>query len=195
MTPPAVCLALLLDASASVDTQAWRLMIEGHAEAFRQPAVIRAAETDGLAVAVMQFSDAPSPATWRILRTEAETRRYAAQIAAQPRQHMAGTNTGRAIHAALDAMETGPAREQPVIDVAPDGAASEWDDVRTARERAQNIGARINAIGVVTTADPDPEPWLRQEIITADGFVIVADGWADFARAISRKIRMEIGAQ
>lgn len=195
MTPPAVCLALLLDASASVDTQAWRLMLDGHAEAFRQPAVIRAAETDGLAVAVMQFSDAPSAATWRILRTEAETRRYAAQIAAQPRQYMAGTNTGRAIHAALDAMEAGPACEQHVIDVATDGAASDWEDVRTARERAQNIGVRINAVGVVTTADPDPEPWLRAEIITADGFAIIADGWGDFARAVSRKLVIEVSAR
>jgi Ca-activated chloride channel family protein len=184
-----------LDASASVDTQAWRLMLDGHAQAFTQPAVIRAAETGGLAVALIQFSDAPSPATWRILRTEAETRRYAAQIAAQTRQHMAGTNTGRAIHAALDAMESGPACETHVIDVATDGAASDWAEVRTARERAQNIGVRINAVGIVTTADPDPEQWLREEIITADGFAIVADGWGDFARAISRKIRMEIGAR
>jgi Ca-activated chloride channel homolog len=146
-------------------------------------------------VALIQFSDAPSPATWRILRTEAETRRYAAQIASMRREHMAGTNTGRAIHAALDAMETGPSCEQHVIDVATDGAASDWEDVRTARQRAQEAGVRINALGVVTTADPEPEHWLRAEIITPDGFALVADGWSDFARAVARKLTMEVSAR
>ena len=195
ISAPAVCLALLIDASASVDTQAWRLMLDGHARGFAQPAVIRAVEADGLAVAVIQFSDAPSPATWRILQSAADARVYAAQIAAMPRLAMAGTNTGRAIHAALDAMEAGPACDQHVIDVATDGAASDWEDVRSARARASALGVRINAVGVVTSADPEPEPWLRAELITEDGFALVAEGWGDFARAIGRKLVLEIGAR
>lgn len=195
MTAPAVCLVMLLDASASVDDAAWRLMLNGHAEAFRTPAIVRAAEQDGLAVMAIQYSDAHTSTGWRVLRTAADAAAFAGLFHRMSRDHGGGTNTGRAMLAALDAMDAGPACEQHVIDVATDGPANDWDQVRIARERAQHLGVRVNALGIVTHADPNPEHWLRAEVITADGFAIVAQGWGDFARAVARKLVMEVSAR
>lgn len=71
MTACAVALVLLLDVSGSIDAAAWRLQVEGHAEALTAPAVVRQVEREGVAVALVQFDHgARLVLPWRVLRAQ-----------------------------------------------------------------------------------------------------------------------------
>lgn len=198
MSAPAVCLALLLDVSASVDHSAYDLMRRGHAEAFHAPAVTRAIETDGLAVMVVQFSDYPHVTQpWRVLRTRQQAAAFAAQMAQMPRVAFAGTNTGLAVAVTLRAMQAAPACEQFVADIVTDGPSNDPGDLADARDEATQLGVRINALLVETSAaEPqEAERWAREHLTTPDGFALVAHGWERFAAAFARKLSMEVSAR
>ncbi|MBY0338413.1 MAG: DUF1194 domain-containing protein, partial [Acetobacteraceae bacterium] len=61
-----------------------------------------------------------------------------------------------------------------------------------ARDAAALRGARINAIAVGPAEAAD---WLRAHAVTPGGFVIAAEGWADYPAAIRRKLTLEVAAR
>lgn len=194
MTSFAVCLLLLLDVSGSVKADHWTLMRHGHAAAFRSPAVIRAIEAGGVAVADMQFASLPlPPSSWRILTSHADSLAYATRLETLPRQSNGFTATGAALHVALDAFNTAPGCDEFIIDLVTDGPADDRHAVPLARDEAMASGIRINAVIVRTDSTPsDATAWLRENAITADGFARIAEGWSDVPRAIGRKLALEL---
>jgi hypothetical protein len=191
MTGCALALVLLLDASASIFPQDWRLQAEGHASAFEDDAVLRAiARGPGLAVTALSFSDdAREMVPWRILNSAQEARDFAAELRAAPRGEAAGTEIGGALFAAMDRLAEAPCTpEEEVIDLVTDVEAPE---ARThqARAYAEAQGVRINALGV---GAEDAGDWLREHAITPGGFAIAAPDWGSFAAAIRRKVTLEL---
>ncbi len=198
MTPPAVCLALLLDVSSSVDAPAFDLMRRGHAEAFHAPAITRAIEADGVAVSVIQFSDfAHTVQPWRVLSSAGHAADFAALINRMERVAFGGTNTGLAVASAIRDMRAAPACEQFVVDVVTDGPPNDPADLADAHALATEAGIRINALIVETSAaEPDDAArWARESLTTPDGFALVAHGWERFASAFARKLTMEVSAR
>lgn len=190
----AVALVLLLDASASILPQEWALQRDAHAAAFRDTGVAAAIEREGgVAVTALAFSDATTTMVpWRHLRSAAEAARFAEELAAAPRGPALGTDIGGALEAGLAALEEAPcAADQEVIDLVTDGEA-EALPVEAARTRAEERGVRINALGV---GAPGAEEWLRAHAVTAGGFALGATTWADFPRAIRRKLALELAAR
>lgn len=187
----AVALVLLLDASASITPPDWRLQLEGHADAIEAigPTVQRG---EPVAVAAFAFSELVQPLVrWRLIRTEADAREVAAELRQAPRGQMGGTEIPHALRVARNAMADAPCQaEQEVIDLVTDGEAH---GPATARERdlAAAEGVRINALGV---GSPEAADWLRQHAVTPGGFVMQVERWEDFARAIRRKIALEVAS-
>lgn len=195
MNPCAVALVLALDVSGSINGDAWIAQRDGHAAAFRAPAVTRAIARDGLAAAVIQWDTTPRTALgWRVLRSAEDAERMAADIAAMPRLGGGSTFTGAAITAALALLETAPCGDQETIDLVTDGPGD--GPVAEAREAAVTAGVRINGLGVRTShpVGGDPVEWLREHVATPGGFVAEANGWGEFADAVRRKLSTEIGA-
>lgn len=192
-----VCLALLLDASGSVDAEAFALMREGHAAGFRQPAVLRAIEAEGVAVRVVQFATVPVPVMgWQVLRSRAQAEALAVAFEGMPRATIGGTATGLALAESVAAMERAPDCEAQVIDLVTDGPGHDAAQLAEARAAAEAAGVRINALAVRTRdGGDDPAGWLRANAITADGFAIEAEGWARFAAAFGRKLAAEVAAR
>lgn len=193
MSVCAVALALLLDASGSVRPDDWQLQMEGHAAAFEAQAVTRHIEREPMAVIALAFSDAAEPlVTWRVLRGSADAARFAAELRQTPRPWSGGTNIGAAIMGAVEALTVAPcAAEERVIDLVTDGEAAEMP-ARMARDHAEALGIRINALGV---GNDTAAAWLREHAVTATGFAMHAASWADFGRAIVRKISLEVAAR
>jgi Ca-activated chloride channel family protein len=131
---------------------------------------------------------------WRILRDRHDLARAADAIEAQPRALGFGsTHAGDAVMAGLDALEAAPCiGEQAVIDVSGDGASNGGRTVAEARDRASTMGVQINGLAIVTELEPGLGAWYRANVMTPDGFVIEAEGFADMARAMRRKIIQEI---
>ena len=191
MAACALALVLLLDASASILTPQWELMVRGHADALQDEAVVRAIEGgDGVAVTALAFSEGTSAMVgWRVLRTTADAAAFGAELRAAPRGYPSGTDMGGALHSAMRALGDAPClAEQEVIDLATDGEANP-ESTRHARAYAQVQGIRINAIGIGKSI---AEGWLRENAVTEDGFAISAEDWSDFARAIRRKLVLEL---
>lgn len=191
----ATALLLMLDVSGSINPEAFALQRDGHAAAFRSPAVVRSIARDGLAVAVMQWHSAQHVALgWRVLSSAADAEQMARDVEAMPRHGAGSTHTGAAITAGLALLETAPCGDQATLDIVTDGPGD--GPVTEARDAAVAAGVRINGLGVRTAfaAFGDPVEWLRENVATPGGFVLEANGWGQFADAVRRKLSTEVGA-
>lgn len=190
----ALALILLLDGSGSIRAPDWEAQVEGHAAAFEDPAIQRAIALGGpVAVAARVFDDATRPLTaWHLVATPAEARAFAASLRAAPRGGQGGTDIGRALTEAVASLPTAPCTpDDQVIDLVTDGEA-DARSTAAARDAAIAAGVRINALGVGSATAAD---WLREHVVTPNGFVMAAEGWAEFATAIRRKVSLEIAAR
>lgn len=197
MSPCVIALGLWLDASASVPPPAWNVLQEGHAAAFEAPEVRRAIRASGpVAVRAWQFSGEALPLTpWRILATDEDAYAYARELRGAERTLMGGTATGEALFRVIEDMASSPCPEaEAVVDIATDGPENQGRPARDARDAAAAAGIRVNVLAI-ETQEGDPEPWAREHLVTADGFVIRVVGWRDVPRAILRKISLELAAR
>lgn len=189
----AVALAMLLDVSGSIMPAQWDLMRDGHAEALRSPSIARVAETDGLAIAVVQFDDTPRTAlTWRVLRSRADAHAAAEAIAAMPRLGAGQTHTGTAVTYALRLLDRAPCGDDRVVDVATDGTPNGGRRIEDARDEAEAEGVRINVLFV--GGPPAEAEAMREMAVTSTGFAMRAETWEDVPAAVRRKVVLEVGA-
>lgn len=193
----AVALVLLLDASGSVSSEDWRMQATGTADAIADDAVVRIIERQGaVAMTAIAFSDETRPLVpWRIVTGRNEAEGFAAALREAPRSLFGGTRVGEAMEDALRAFDTAPCEaEQEVVDISTDGDADPVPTMR-AREAAAARGVRVNAIGIGRLPGGTPADWLRDNAITLGGFALSAGDWTDFARAMRRKLAMELAAR
>jgi hypothetical protein len=193
VSPCAVALILLLDASGSVRADDWTLQLHGHAAAFEGEDVARITAREPVAVTALAFSDSAAPLVgWRMVRGGADARAFAAELRGADRGPAMGTNIGAALMAGLRALASAPCiPDQPVMDLVTDGEAPE-EPARRARDAAEAQGVRINAIGV---GSDSAVAWLRENAVTAGGFAMAASDWHDVARALRSKITLELAAR
>jgi hypothetical protein len=87
--------------------------------------------------------------------------------------------------------------ERRVIDVSGDGAHNSggMHELHTAVADAVAAGVEINALPIVTAQEPGVAEWFAEHVTGPSGGFIVAADWTGFARAIVRKISMEVAAR
>ena len=192
----AVALLLLVDVSGSVSTEHHRMQREGIATALRDPAMARVVETEGpIAVALVEWDSTQTTVLpWRVLADPATLDRAAGDIVAAPRAGVFGsTHLGDAIAAGIAALAEAPCvPDRAVLDVSGDGASNGGREAHEARDAAAALGIQVNGLPIVTETEPNLADWYRQNVATDDGFVIAADGFSDVARAMRRKIILEV---
>lgn len=194
-----ISLVLAVDVSGSVDPDEHLLQVGGLAAAFRDSGVIETISNlpGGAAVTVMQWSGAPhqlQTTPWALLTDAASARAFAKEIDVAPRAfRIYSTAIGNALEAAAALVETSPYRcGRRVIDISGDGVNNEGQAPIRVSRRLSARDIMVNGL-VIKGADPDPEPHYREQVITGPGsFVEVAQGFADFARAIRRKLIREL---
>jgi Ca-activated chloride channel homolog len=193
-----IALVLAVDVSGSVDAFEYQLQAEGLAFALRDPEVAEALVRTRAALAVVQWSGAGQQSLsipWTRIEEPAQVARLAGRIGAMPRAH-AGGNT--AVGQALDfaaALFGPPVRDcaRWVIDVSGDGDENEGFTIGQARRRAITRGITVNGLAIegFGTAQSITN-FYRAWVITPGGFVETAQGHADFARAMRRKLLREL---
>lgn len=186
---PALCLALVMDVSGSVNAFNWSLQRDATAAALEQPAVQRAAR-DGLTVTVVTFATGAS-----VVVPPSPPHYAAAMLREAQRDADAGwTNVTAGIRVGTDALLAQDC-ERRVLDISGDGEQNIPGDVRAEVARAVEAGVEINALPIAPSPEAGLVAWFRETITDpAGGFVIVADE-VGFARAIARKISMEVAAR
>ncbi len=193
-------LVLAVDASSSVSAREFNLQMRGLAEAFRHPAVhgaIRAAGDLGIAVAMVQWSDNRKQTVaieWALVRDEAEAQAFAQTIDTTPRYLIGGgTAIGGALLFATRQLQINRFMgRRSVIDLSGDGRTNQGSQPSKARDAAVALGITINGLAILNE-DPLVDRHYQAQVIGGTGaFVMRADDYEDFTRAILQKLIKEI---
>ena len=193
-------LVLAVDASSSVSPQEFNLQMHGIAEAFRHPAVqgaIRASGDLGIAVAMVQWSDNRKQTVaikWTAVRDEAEAQAFAQEVDNTPRYLIGGgTAVGGALLFATRQLQINRfVGRRRVIDVSGDGRTNQGSQPSKARDAAVALGITINGLAILNEDRLVDRHYQNQVIGGTGAFVMRADDYEDFARAILRKLIKEI---
>lgn len=204
---PAGCygtaLVFAIDASGSIDDREYVLQMGGLSLALRDPEVADAVQAaGGVALAAVVWSDtamATSTVGWQSVRSAEDVEHFARTMESLPRVGGGGTDMGQGVSDALDLLDDPTlCAMRRVIDVSGDGKETLYPRRRhgvsifSARRRAEEAGITINGLAIVDEEEDIEEFYLDKVIAGSAAFVIVADGFADFARAMRSKLLREI---
>lgn len=201
-------LVLAVDVSGSIEMDEAELQREGFVQAFRNEAVIRAVtsgEHKRIAVTYIEWAGTSHQRLgidWRIIDGPQAARDFAGELSGLPFVSALWTSISGAIDFAMERLGASPHRsKRRVIDISGDGANNHGEAVLAARDRAVRQGVTINGLPIVNGRPspygmpqlPNLDWYFEDCVIGGPGaFIIVADGFADFGRAIKRKLIREI---
>lgn len=197
-----LALALALDVSRSVDAREDRLQRQGLAAALRAPEVVRAAFSTPQPVALAAYewsgpNDQHLLLDWVLLRTPSDLETAAARLGASRRATTeAPTAMGHALTYGAALLGRGPDCLFRTIDLSGDGENNEGFGPRAAYSTPEFDGITVNGLAI-NGAEYETEiqliPYFRSEVLHGPGaFLEVAQGFADFERAMRRKLEREL---
>ena len=201
-------LALGIDVSRSIDAGEARLQRQGYIQAFRDPDLIEAIETGILgriAVGYYEwagFGHADIIVDWTVIDGAASANAFADRLQQDLPLSASRTSISGAIEFAQPWFDNnGFEGTRRVIDISGDGPNNWGNLVTIARDRAVASGVTINGLPIL---DPGGGPFSRFNIANLDlyyrdcviggtgAFLVVAADFNDFARAVRRKLVLEI---
>jgi hypothetical protein len=201
-------LVLAIDISGSVDADEARLQREGYVNAFRDPQVIRAIRggiNGRIAVTYFEWASYQQyklVMDWVSVHDAASSNALAGQLAELPISRGMRTSISGAIEYAITLFERSPYEGvRRVIDISGDGPNNDGGLITIFRDRAVSRGITINGLPVFNTRAnqygfpnlPDLDLYYQGCVIGGPGsFIEVARDFADFDRAVRRKLIMEI---
>ncbi|MBX9925785.1 MAG: DUF1194 domain-containing protein [Hyphomicrobiaceae bacterium] len=201
---PEVDTALLLavDVSNSVDDKRYYLQMEGIAKALEDPGVISAI-TNGpqgsILFSIMTWSDRTETAIpWVRIGSAADAKAVADRIRRMPRIKGQFTCVSRSLRTFADKVVPQiPAKaNRTVIDVSGDGRedCNPDEPVMDVRDELVESKVIINGLPILDGSEAATiEDWYKEHVQGGNGsFVIAADGYQDFERAIRQKFIVEI---
>lgn len=196
-----IALCLAMDVSASVSFEEFALMAGGTAAAFRDASVLAAA-TGGprraTAVALLLWSGPGQQDLaigWTRIADPAGAEALAEAIENAPRLPRPGTTAlGEGMAAGLATLARCPAdATRHVMDVSGDGRHNQGRDPGPVRDLAVAAGITINGLAILNE-EPDLLDHYEAEVIGGPGaFAMECADYIDFADAILRKLRRELG--
>ena len=209
--PVDLLLALASDVSRSVDHPKFTLQREGYAAAVSSPQVLDAIKSGPhgkIALCFIEWSGYGAQKLvigWTVIDGAASARKFGDQLVELPRSFADRTSISGGIDFAAAQFEKAPFESsRRTIDVSGDGTNNAGRDVRLARDEALAKGLAINGL-VILSDNRTPwnaehinppgglESYYRENVIGGPGaFVMVAEDFQSFGRAIIRKMIAEI---
>ena len=197
-------LVLAVDASGSIDRIEFALQMQGIADAFRDPRVIAAAASGPhgrIAVTLVLWAEANRPKEalpWQVITGPADAEAFARAVETMPRGIAAGgTGIGKALQfATWEIQRNGYEGLRKVIDLSGDGRETAFREfsltIDGGRQVALSAGITINGLAILNDV-PQLEGYFAHSLIGGfDAFVMTADSFDDFGRAMRRKLIKEI---
>lgn len=193
-----VALVLALDGSASITTGDLEFQLQGHAAAFRDPAVADALASADALVTLAAYSGPNSLRVlipWTRLAKPEDAGRLAERIDALPRGFQGdSTAIGSAIIEAAKLFDRGGKAPRQVIDLVSNGFSNGGVEPAEARDRVTRRGIIVNGLAIL-----DEFPWLEEyfeeNVIGGPGsFVKSAMDKDSFVAALRQKLILEMVA-
>ena len=200
-----LALALALDVSSSVDDREDALQRQGLAAALISPTVVNAffVSDQPVALAVYEWSGRYNQELlldWRLITNRAELLNVAETISQSQRsQNEFPTAMGYALGYGAGLLNRAPPCLFQTIDMAGDGENNEGFPPAMAYAEFPFDGVTVNGL-VVNGADYEAEinliDYYRDNVLYGSGaFLVIAQGFEDYERAIRRKLERELGTR
>jgi Protein of unknown function (DUF1194) len=195
-----LALSLALDVSSSVSTREYRLQADGLAAALRDPEVVAAfLALPGTRVAlhIYEWSGARQQQVvldWTWIESAGDLRAAAAALEGKPRSFAQfPTAIGHALGFGARALERGPECWARTLDVSGDGESNDGFSPVLAKREFPFEGVTVNGL-VIGDGQATLRVYYRRFVVHGPGaFVEVAEDYADFSRAMRRKLIREVG--
>jgi hypothetical protein len=206
-------LVLAMDVSRSMEQPKFLLQRQGYAAAISNPQVLSAINSGPHQKIAICFIDWSGPfeqrlvIDWSIIDGMEAAQHFGDLIGKAPRSFFNSTSIGAAINFAAAQIAKAPFEaERRAIDVSGDGTNNSGRDVKFFRDQAVARGIVVNGIVILTdiqfaqnpqhTNPPGGiEKYYRDNVIGGPGsFVVVAEGYESFGRAMVQKLVAEIAA-
>ena len=201
-------LALAIDVSGSIDEEEARLQRKGYVEAFTSPEVISAIRSGFLKrIAVTYFEWAgydhhQRVVGWSLISDARSAAAFAGALAEKQLGIGPYTSISGAISYAMPLFEkNGYEGTRQVIDISGDGPNNSGRLVTLARAEALRAGFTINGLPIINTRPsrygnppmPNLDLYYRKCVIGGPrSFIVVAEDFRSFAKAIRKKLVLEI---
>ena len=200
-----VALVLAVDVSGSVDDNRFSLQMEGIARAFEDREVqntILSGQYGALLVTLVNWSQKPQIAVpWRVIASPGDAMAFAADVRRAPRR--AEDFTCMSLMMQVVGEKVLPLMPIPadrtVVDVSGDGRDNCNPRTTVDNIRDGLVADRVTINGLPIKAGREAEtiaPWYEQHVIGgAAAFLLPANGYEDFGRAIRQKFIIEISGR
>ena len=195
-----IALALGLDVSSSVDAEEYALQRDGLAAALSAPQVrsLLFSGAGEVALAVYEWSGRNQQVmvlNWTRITGPVVLDEVIRKIGTARRSYFEfPTALGYALGFGAILLADAPQCDQRTLDISGDGVTNDGFGPVEAFRNFPFDGVTVNGL-VVQTSDHRVPIYYRNEVIRGDGaFVELADGFADFERAMTRKLLRELGA-
>ncbi len=208
-TPVDLQLVLAVDVSRSIDEVEAELQRRGYIEALTNDRVIDAilsGEHRRIALCYTEWAGTHYQAVvidWSVIDSAAGARRFADKLAEAPRASQSWTAVGAAlVHAGQRFDGSGFTSKRRVIDVSGDGRTNDGPPAEIVRDKLVAMGIVINGLPVMMNRtnfgrppDLTLDKYYEENVIGGPGsFMIVADNFDQFGRAVRTKLVREISS-
>ena len=193
-------LVLSVDSTGSIDNLEFRLQREGYARALTHPEVISAIGRGPHRSVAITFIEWSGPdirnriVGWTRISGAADAAAIADVLLKAPRTIFGGGTSiaGAILNGVAEIEGNGFEGTRRVIDISGDGPNNRGPSVTGARDLAVGRGITINGLPILED-DDGLEGYYRAFVIGGPGaFVQPAQGFADFERAVLRKLLQEL---
>jgi hypothetical protein len=200
-----------MDVSRSMEHPKFVLQRQGYAAAVTDPQVLKAVRGGPHQKIALCFIDWSGGAEqrliidWNVIDSSESAQRFGDLILAAPRSFNDRTSIGGGIAFAAAQIARAPYEsDRQTIDVSGDGTNNAGRDVQLARDQAVAKGINVNGIPILTDIRESRTPehtnppgglekYYRDNVIGGPGsFVMVADDFSSFGRAMVKKLIAEI---
>lgn len=215
-------LIVAIDVSNSVDEQRYKLQMEGIAQALEDPGVIQAivgGAKRGILFSLVTWSDQPTVGLpWTHIASEADAKAAARKVRGLKRRGGEFTCMSRMMRVVSDKIVPQiPAKAAKVVlDISGDGQdnCNSSEPVQKVRDELVSYGVTVNGLPILDAEGPEMvtpgapstqsylpnhqnvnplERWFTENVKGGPGsFVLPANGYADFGRAIRQKFVLEV---
>lgn len=194
-----LALVLAIDCSFSVDSNEFRLQMEGLGRAFFkreiQEAISKGA-TGRIAVMALQWSDENNQMVvvpWTVISNPDQAEALGKILSRMPRRLAeGGTSISTALQYSAMQFDFAPSAERKVIDVSSDGRNNIGPPVNMVRDRIVARGITINALTILNEW-PTLDQYFERNVVGGQAnFVMPANDYVSYAEAIYKKLLREI---
>lgn len=197
-------LIVSVDVSNSVDEYRYKLQMEGIAQALEDKSVVDAiigGAKGGILFSMVTWADKPRVAIpWKRITSAADAKLLALEVRTLPQQGGEFTCVTGMMRNVADKLITQiPVKAtRIVLDVSGDGKenCNPLEPTTTVRDELVSYNVTINGLPILEGDQSETlEAWYRENVMGGPGsFVLPAEGFEDFGRAIRQKFVIEISA-